>query len=36
MLDGVAPRLMKKPLANTLSYLAFEYLEGKKKRRGEV
>jgi len=29
LFDGVAPRLVKKPLANTLAFLLFEYMENK-------
>lgn len=27
LFDGVTPRLVKKPLANTISFLLFEYME---------
>lgn len=27
LFDGVAPRLVKKPLANTLAFVLFEYME---------
>jgi hypothetical protein len=27
LFNGVAPRLLKKPLSNTLAFLLFEYLE---------
>ncbi len=27
LFDGVAPRLVKKPLANTLAFCLFEYME---------
>jgi hypothetical protein len=34
LFDGVAPRLVKKPLANTLAFLLFEYMEKLQSSKG--
>lgn len=33
LFDGVTPRLVKKPLANTISFLLFEYMEESAKKK---
>lgn len=35
LFDGVAPRLVKKPLANTLAFLLFEYMESIQEQKSD-